>query len=63
MSHSRDALPSPSDNASAPPSADMEPPVNPDADGAPSSSFTTTDSAEDAENEDAENEDLSLIHI
>ena len=56
MSHSRDALPSPSDNASAPPSADMEPPVNPDADGAPSSSFTTTDSAEDAENENTENE-------
>ena len=53
MSHSRDALPSPSDNVSAPPT-ETEPPVNPD--GA-SPSVTTTDSNEDAETGNTENED------
>ena len=47
MSHSRDALPSPSDNVSAPPT-ETEPPVNPD--GA-SPSVTTTDSNGVAETE------------
>ena len=51
MSHSRDALPSPSDNAPTPPPAEAEPSVNPD--GA-SPSVTTTDSNGDAETEDAE---------
>ena len=53
MSHSRDALPSPSDNVPAPPT-ETEPPVNPD--GA-SPSVTTTDSNEDAETGNTENED------
>ena len=51
MSHSRDALPSPSDNAPTPPPAEAEPSVNPD--GA-SPSVTTTDSNGDAETEDTE---------
>ena len=54
MSHSRDALPSPSDNVPAPPPTETEPPVNPD--GA-SPSVTTTDSNEDAETGSTENED------
>ena len=53
MSHSRDALPSPSDNVPAPPT-ETEPPINPD--GA-SPSVTTTDSNEDAETGNTENED------
>jgi len=53
VSHSRDALPSPSDNVPAPPT-ETEPPVNPD--GA-SPSVTTTDSNEDAETGNTENED------
>ena len=48
MSHSRDALPSPSDNVPAPPPTETEPPVNPD--GA-SPSVTTTDSNGVAETE------------